>query len=229
VGFIITNLIPFSEIKIIRFPPKIYNLRVKVFLDEFFSDYGIFLNKLGINHEFELEFSENEDNGRCTWKYGNIFLTGKIDVNQDSILNHFQLVLQGFPFLIACEPTLQFATTLVLRIMLQRSYPALVNLTKVSFDTIPFHPNVNPITGKFGNRTFGGEIDSVIWDLIQLMLFENERVLPTDKIDEAVDFALNKDAMNWYKGIKKDFFYQENLNRFKKELERFITKVTFYH
>lgn len=83
---------------------------------------------------------------------------------------------------------------------------------------IPYHPNINPITGKFGNFMFSVELDGIMWDILQMLLYEQEHILPHDNSTDAIDFALNKDAMNWYLSQDKEKLYSDHKIYFKNSL-----------
>lgn len=209
-------------------PPNLFNLRIKTGIEEFFQEYGLFLKKLGIKHNFTLELPGEQVNNLFMWKYGNIIIVGRQDENDGNVLTYFRVIINNFPLLVSIDPREEYFSITSFRIILQRIYPIRLDLTQVIFDNIPFHPNINPNDGRFGNHLFAGEIGSVLWDVIQLLLFEPARIIQTSDQSDSIDFALNKEAMEWYQTINQSTFYQDNINRFKKLIKNNLMRRKFF-
>ena len=201
------------------FPPKIFNLRVNTGIEKFFQSYKKFLDKLNYKHNFLITVDDERDDKLFIWTFGNLIIIGKED--DESVIDYFKIIVKGFPILNEITPKTKFSEDLIFRIVLPRVYPARVDLIVAMLDTLPFHPNVNPMNGKFGNYTFGGELESVLWDIIQMMLFDPERILPSTDREKAIDYALNKEAMTWYQTQDPHQLYTENINRLLNNIEKY--------
>ncbi len=210
------DYIQFSIQNAVPFPASIYNLRVNTDIQEFFFDYDVFLRKYGFKHNYQFELDGIESNGLFFWKYGNITIVGRPDEDNDDILNYFRVIINDFPVLVSVDPLVEYFDTLIFRIVLPRYFPARIDRTFVSFDSIPAHPYVDPNTGIIENFPFSGEIDDIIWDIIQLLLFEPNRIIPDTRrdSDNLFKFTCNRDVMKWYLTQNVKSFYQKNIERY---------------
>lgn len=206
--------------EVIPFPPRIYNLRVTSNIHGFLLDYALFIQKLVTDVTFELELDGLESNGLYYWKLGNLLIVGRPDEKNGGVLNYFRVIIKDFPVLVSSEAEGEYIDTLAFRIILHRYYPARVDFSIVTFDSIPFHPYINPYNGLFNNYRLCGEIGNIIWDILQLVLFEPARIFLMRDPDDSLDFAVNKEAVAWYQKQDKENFYRSNIERFKSLLRK---------